>query len=151
MAPYGDHRAARRFEQVSLYTGWLGYGDHMVRYLPERVLHHFGRVQTIPRHPVESAPPDVNLTEITNRFRRALDYALTPQQLGERAVHDVEAVDGYIDWFYRHSHPRMVLLDMSVSVPRPSEREVLDARAAQEDGDLGYLQLSGRMSRIDWL
>jgi hypothetical protein len=33
-------------------------------------------------------------------------------------------------------------------VPRPPEREILDARAAQEDGDLAYLQLSGRMSRI---
>jgi len=42
----------------------------------------------------------------------------------------------------------MVLLDMPVPVPRPPEREVLDARAAREDGDLGYLQLSGRMSRI---
>ena len=79
MAPYGDHRAARRFEQVNLYSGWLRFGDRMVRYLPERVLRQFGRVQTIPRHLVESAPPDVNLAEITNRFRRALDYALTPQ------------------------------------------------------------------------
>jgi len=42
----------------------------------------------------------------------------------------------------------MVLLDILVPVPRPPEREVLDARAAQEDGDLAYLQLSGRMSRI---
>jgi len=86
--------------------------------------------------------------EITNRFRRALDYALTPQQLGERVVHNVEAVDGYIDWFYRHSNPCMVLLDMPVPVLRPPEHEVLDAQAAQEDGDLGYLQLCGRMSRI---
>jgi len=148
MAPYGDHRQARPFDRVCLYSGWLRCGDCMVRYLPERVLRQFGRVQTIPRHPVESASPDVNLAEITKRFRRALDYALTPQQLGERAVHDVEAVDGYIDWFYRHSHPRMVLLDMPVPVPRPPECEVLDARAAQKDGDLGYLQLSGRMSRI---
>jgi len=137
MAPYGDHCATRRFEQVSVYSGWLRYGDCMVRYLPQRVLRQFGRVQTIPRHPVESAPPNVNLAEITNRFRRALDYALTPHQLGERAVHDVEAEDGYINWFYRHSHPRMVLLNMPVPVPRPPEREVLDARAAQEDGDLG--------------
>jgi len=30
----------------------------------------------------------------------------------------------------------------------PPEREVLDARAAQEDEDVGYLQLSGMMSRI---
>jgi len=130
MASYGNHRQARPFDWVSLYSRWLRCGDRMVRYLPERVLRQFGRVQTLPRHPVESVPPDVNLAEITNRFRRALDYALTPQQLEERAVHDMVAVDGYIDWFYCHSHPRMVLLDMLVPVPRPPEREVLNARAA---------------------
>ena len=97
MAPYGDHHAARWFEHVNLYFRWLRYGDRMVRYLPERVLRQFGRVQTILRHPVENAPPDVNLAEITNHFWYALNYALTPQQLGERAVHDVVAVDGYID------------------------------------------------------
>jgi len=42
----------------------------------------------------------------------------------------------------------MVLPNMSVPVPRPPEREVLDAQAAQEDGEVGYLQLSGRMSHI---
>jgi len=120
----------------------------MVRYLPERVLRQFGWVQTIPRHPVESAPIDVNLVEITNRFRRVLDYALTPEQLGQRPVHDVEAAEGYIEWFYHVSHPCMILRDMPVPVPRPPECDVLDARAAQEDGDLAYLQLSGRMSRI---
>ena len=40
----------------------------------------------------------------------------------------------------------MILPD--IPVPMPPEREVFDARAAQEDGDVGYLQLSGRMSRI---
>jgi len=40
----------------------------------------------------------------------------------------------------------MILPDMKVPVPRPPEREVLDALAAQEDGEHGYLQLSGRMS-----
>jgi len=88
------------------------------------------------------------LAEITNRFQRALDYALTPEQLGQRAVHDVEAAEGYIEWFYRVYHPRMVLPNMPVPVPRPSEREVLDAQDAREDGEVGYLQLSGRISRI---
>jgi len=60
----------------------------------------------------------------------------------------VEAVEGYIDWFYHHFHPRMILPYMPVPVPRPPEREVLDAQAAQEDGEVGYLQLSARMSRI---
>jgi hypothetical protein len=60
----------------------------------------------------------------------------------------VKAADGYIKWFYDHSHPCMILPDMEVPVPMPPEREALDARATQEDGDVGYLQLSGRMSRI---
>ena len=60
----------------------------------------------------------------------------------------MEAAEGYIEWFYRVSHPRMVLRDMLVPVPRPPKREVLDALAAQEDGYLPYLQLSERMSRI---
>ena len=68
MAPYGDHRQACPFERVSLYFRWLRCGDRMVRYLLERVLRQFGRVQTIRRHPLERAPPDVNLAEITNRF-----------------------------------------------------------------------------------
>ncbi|XP_039684976.1 protein MAIN-LIKE 1-like [Medicago truncatula] len=130
MAPYGEHCATSQFERVSLYSGWIRYGDRMVRYLPERVLRQFGRVQTIPRHPVESAPPDLNLAEISNRFQRALDYALTPEKLGQCAVHCVEAEGGYIEWFYHHSHPHMILPDMPVQVSRPLEHEVLDARAA---------------------
>ncbi|XP_024628922.1 protein MAIN-LIKE 1-like [Medicago truncatula] len=147
MAPYGEHRQARQFERVNLYSGWLRFGERMVRYLPERVFRQSGWVQTIPRHLVESAAIDVNLTEITNRFRHALDYALTPQQLGEPAVHGVEAEDGYIEWFYRHSYPRMILHDMPLLVSRPSECEILDARAAQEDGDLAY-KFSGRRGNI---
>jgi len=84
MAPYGDHREERPFERVSLYSRWLRYGDRIVRYLPEWVLRQFGRVQTIPRHPVESAPAVTNLAEITLRFQHALDHALTPEQLGQR-------------------------------------------------------------------
>ena len=90
----------------------------------------------------------INLAEITNRIQHALDHALTPEQLGHRAVHGVEAVDGYIEWFYHRSHPRMILPNMPVPVPRPPEREVLDALAALKDGKHGYLQLTGRMSRI---
>ena len=48
MAPYGEHRQARQFEGVSLYSGELRFEDRMVRYLPERVLRQFVWVQTIP-------------------------------------------------------------------------------------------------------
>jgi len=134
MAPYRDHREARPFEWVSLYSKWLRYGDRMVRYLPEWVLRQFGRVQTIPPHLAENAPPMINLAEITNRFQHALDHALTPEQLGQCAVHGVEAVEGYIEWFYHQSHPCTILLDILVPVSRPPEREVLDVLTAQKDG-----------------
>ena len=68
--------------------------------------------------------------------------------MGHYAVHGVEAVDGYIEWFYHWSHPRMILLDILVLVPRPLEHEVIDALAAQEDGEHGYLQFSGTLGRI---
>jgi len=68
----------------------------MVRYLLERVLRQFGYIQTIPRHPCESAPSHETLGDITPRFHRSLDYALTPQQLGNRALHGVEVAEGYI-------------------------------------------------------
>jgi hypothetical protein len=96
MAPYAKHREACPFERVNLYTGWLKFDNCMVRYLPERVLRQFGYVQTVPRHPCESAPPRETLGDITLCFQRALDYALTPQQLGHRALQGVEAAEGYI-------------------------------------------------------
>jgi len=41
MAPYGGHRQACPFEWVSLYSGWIRYGNCKVRYLSERVLLQF--------------------------------------------------------------------------------------------------------------
>jgi hypothetical protein len=77
MAPYGEHCQARPFDRVSLFTEWLRYRNHTVRYMPERVLRQFGRVQTIPRHPVDVAPLETNLGEISLRFQHAIDHTLT--------------------------------------------------------------------------
>ena len=82
MASNAEHREACPFERVTLYSGWFKYGARMVRYLPVRVLLQFGYVQTVPRHPCESAPPHDTLGDITLRFQHALDYAFTPQELG---------------------------------------------------------------------
>jgi len=101
-----------------------------MRYMPERVLRQFGRVQTIPRHLVEVVPSRMNLGDISLCFQHDLDYTLTPEQLGKLAVHGVEATDGYIEWFYLNSHPHMVLPDIPIPVLVPPDREVLDARAA---------------------
>jgi len=95
MAPFTEHREACPFERVSLYSKWLKYDNRTVRYLLERVLRQFGYVQTVPRHPCESAPPQETLGDITFRFQRALDYAMTPQQLGHRTLYGVCWNKGY--------------------------------------------------------
>ena len=59
----------------------------------------------------------------------------------------MEAEEGYIRWFYRVCHPRMILPLDDVQVLRPPEQEVLDEIVADEDGDQEYLELSGTLIR----
>jgi hypothetical protein len=60
----------------------------------------------------------------------------------------VEAEEGYIKWFYQVFHPRMILPNQEVPVPRPPEREAIDEIAAEDDGEHGFLELGGRLGRI---
>ena len=52
--PYDDHRIARPFEMISLFSGFIKWGSVMHRHLPERVLRQYGFVQRIPSHPSRS-------------------------------------------------------------------------------------------------
>ena len=63
-------------------------------------------------------------------------------------LHGVEAAQGYIEWFYEVSHPRMILYNLEVPVPRPPEREVIVEIAAQEDIRHWFLELGGRLGSI---
>jgi hypothetical protein len=42
MAPYGEHREARLFERVNLFSGWLRYGDRTVTYMWSRFFVNLG-------------------------------------------------------------------------------------------------------------
>ncbi|GAU20634.1 hypothetical protein TSUD_230480 [Trifolium subterraneum] len=55
------------------YNGWIMYGSAMIcPYLPERVLRQFGHVQSIPRHPDESAKAGLNRCTIGEAFANYL-------------------------------------------------------------------------------
>ena len=60
----------------------------------------------------------------------------------------MEAAEGYIQWYYDVSRPRMIHSDMEVSVSRPLEWETINEIAAQEDGEHGFLELGGRLGHI---
>lgn len=60
----------------------------------------------------------------------------------------VEMAQGYIKWFYSFSHPRILLQDEDVPIPRPPEQEALDKVVAEQNGEDGYLVLTKRLDHI---
>ncbi|GAU10556.1 hypothetical protein TSUD_423620, partial [Trifolium subterraneum] len=104
--PYEDNRHIRPFEDICWYSGWIMCGSAMIcPYLPERVLRQFGHVQSIPRHPDESAKVGLNRFTIGEAFANYLvENYVTEEMRGPITQNGFETVPGYIAWFYRVSH-----------------------------------------------
>ncbi|GAU17210.1 hypothetical protein TSUD_178400 [Trifolium subterraneum] len=85
--PYEDHRHIRLFEDICWYNGWIMCGSVMIcPYLSERVLRQFGHVQSILRHPDESAKAGLNQFTIVEAFADYLaDKYVTEEMRGLRA------------------------------------------------------------------
>ncbi|GAU10640.1 hypothetical protein TSUD_419770 [Trifolium subterraneum] len=101
--PYEDHRYIRPFEDICWYSGWIMCGSAMIcPYLSERVLRQFGHVQSIPRHPDESAKAGLNRFTIGEAFANYMvENYVTEEMRGPRAKNGFQTVPGYIAWFYR--------------------------------------------------
>jgi hypothetical protein len=98
-------------------------------YLPERVLRQFGHMQSIPRHPRESAPPFLSpqataLIPASLHFASYRDWVLTAAQRGPLAIDPWYAAAGYMRWYFWISHPYMTPL-LRGDTPRPCEREAI--------------------------
>ncbi|WJX62687.1 hypothetical protein P8452_47653 [Trifolium repens] len=96
----------------------------MVMYLPECVLRQFGHVQSIPRHPRESAPPFLTtpataLITVSLHFAGFMERVLTAAQRGPLVIDPWYVVSGYMPWYFRISHPYMTAL--RGDPPRPCE------------------------------
>ncbi|XP_012568714.1 uncharacterized protein [Cicer arietinum] len=102
-APNYDKNAVTRFQSVSLFTGYIRWCFTMVLYLPERCIRQFGYTQHIPLTPpmLVARDVDVELSMYQNSLR-SLRAKL------HRAAYPHECVEGYIQWYYRISHPRMI-------------------------------------------
>lgn len=96
MSLYAGHRQTCSFERVILYFGWLRYDTRRVRYLLEKVLRQFGFVQTVPRHPCESASPQTTLSKISYHYAHHLDHMLSGQDSRLAAMIGNETSQGYI-------------------------------------------------------
>jgi len=89
--PYGEHQPVREFHLISCFSGRLRWGLVAVRHRPERVMHQFGYVQSIPTQPIDSWE---SFDEIDDRWIHYLDH-LAPT--GEMCVVPGQCAADYMD------------------------------------------------------
>jgi hypothetical protein len=95
--------------------------ERVYRHLPERVKRQFSFVQDIPRHP--SDVPQVPTTQLlTTVLMNAQAWLVT--DWGDGCERPWQHVTGYMAWYARVSHPRILPPDEG-SPPRPVNVEQL--------------------------
>ena len=77
-----------------------------------------------------------------------LDYTLRDRDLGHPAITGIEVTHGYIKWFYTISQPHIIALEEDVHIPKPIEHEALSEITAEQEGDHGYLELTGMFNCV---
>ncbi|KAL5153920.1 Protein MAIN-LIKE 1 [Glycine soja] len=97
--PYTEHRGVRAFQEISSFQGQLRWGPMIVTTRPERVVRQFGYIQSIPLPPVSAR---LSHDQIDDRWMQFADHLLPAGQLC------LVSAD-YMEWFFRISHPFMIL------------------------------------------
>ena len=133
--PYEDHRRyGYPISEVCWFSGFIMAHKKKIvcQYLAERVQGQFGRVQVIPEHPNHVVPVS-SLDEIRSRFFDFAVHAVPQENRGRVARDPWQFVRGYMLWFERYSHPRILpfVEGAEEPTPRPPNEEVLVA--AQHD------------------
>ena len=104
-SPYEEHRVARQFEDISLFSGYLRWGPLFHRHMPERCLRQYGFVQTIPRHPRDVRAAPLTPQQMDDRW---LHFSSYRAETGDGARYPSECVEGYLEWYYSISHPYVI-------------------------------------------
>ncbi|KAI5435105.1 hypothetical protein KIW84_021798 [Lathyrus oleraceus] len=102
--PFEDHRAWRVFDEICLYRGCLKWGETVVPYLPDRCLRQFGYRQYVPSPPLDCMMA-TNIDVDWISYHQSVIAVIGPSTVATTPS-DVE--DGYLEWYYRVSHPRLV-------------------------------------------
>ncbi|XP_058774801.1 uncharacterized protein LOC131649073 [Vicia villosa] len=85
--PFRDYGDVVPFDRIALYSGWLACGaNSMVRYLPERCMRQFGRVQMIPRSPFEATPDTVTYRDLAIIFEDWAHHLVSEEYRRMRAT-----------------------------------------------------------------
>ncbi|XP_058742850.1 protein MAIN-LIKE 1-like [Vicia villosa] len=101
--PFENHRVERPFDDICLYRGCLKWCDTVVPYLPDRCIRQFGFRQYIP-----PPPPDCNTHDVDVKWITYHSSVLDVIRLTDVANIPYDASVGYLEWYYRVSHPRLI-------------------------------------------
>ncbi|KAI5396362.1 hypothetical protein KIW84_062532 [Lathyrus oleraceus] len=102
--PFEDHRAWCVFDEICLYRGCLKWGETVVPYLPDRCLRQFGYRQYVPSPPLDCMmATDIDVDWIS--YHQSVIAVIGSSTV---ATTPSDAVDGYLEWYYCVSHPRLV-------------------------------------------
>ncbi|KAK2408618.1 protein MAINTENANCE OF MERISTEMS [Trifolium repens] len=131
--PYTAHRQVRPLIDVCWFSGWLRCGGDTSTHLPERVLRQYGYIQTIPRPPAAAAPSGLAVDKIGQVFMEEMEERLIDQEMRGAAVENPwDHQLGYIAWYYKVSHPKMLRLEAHSKPPEPPHLEVLVEQQASQ-------------------
>ncbi|XP_058780319.1 uncharacterized protein LOC131653945 [Vicia villosa] len=119
----------------------------MVKYLPERCMRQFGRVQMIARSPFEAAPDTVTRVSLTPIFKDWAHHLVPEEYRRTVATQAWHCVDGYVTWFYRVSHPLMTP-DAPGDPPMPAHEEILEKQHAEDDHATELLPVCQRIQML---
>ncbi|KAI5387258.1 hypothetical protein KIW84_073413 [Lathyrus oleraceus] len=90
--------------KICLYRGCLKWGETVVPYLPDRCLRQFGYRQYVPSPPLDCMmATDIDVDWIS--YHQSVVDVIGSSSV---ATTPSEVVDGYLEWYYRVSHPRLV-------------------------------------------
>jgi hypothetical protein len=130
--PYESHRHVKQLIDACWFSGWLRCGSEKGTHLPERVLRQFSYVQIIPRDPAGSAPSGMTLEQIDQVFSEEMESRLIDEDMMGAAVENPrDHKPGYMAWYHRVSHPKMLRLEAHQPPPEPPHLEVLIERQAR--------------------
>lgn len=68
--------------------------------------------------------------------------------MGHHPLTGVEEARGYTRKTYTTSHPHLITLYEDVPIPRQVEQEALHEIIVEQEGEHGFLELTGRLGRI---
>ncbi|XP_058766846.1 uncharacterized protein LOC131640475 [Vicia villosa] len=136
------------FDRITLYSRWLACGiNTMVRYLEERCMRQFGRVQMIQMSPFEAASDTVTRVVLTAIFEDWAHHLVPEEYRRMVATQSLHCVDGYVTWFYRVSHPLMTP-DAPGDPSRAAHEEILENQQTEDDHVSDLLPVCQRIQML---